>query len=82
MINKRSWKEFKDCGMLWWINTFLHVMGWSIAYELDEDGNISEVYPARVKYRGFREKANADGYIKVSQYMKENADELLKEALD
>lgn len=82
MINKKSWKEFRDCGLLWWVNMILHTMGWAICYEFDEDNNISEVYPARVKFRGFENKNNTDGYIKVSQFMKENADELLQEALD
>ena len=60
----------------------LHTMGWAICYEFDEENNISEVYPARVKFRGFGDKNNTDGYIKVSQFMKENAEELLQEALD
>lgn len=82
MIRKKSWKEFRKCGMLWWINMVLHTMGWAITYEYDDDGNISEVYPARVKFRGFSEQTNTDGYIKVSQYIKDNADELLEEAMD
>ena len=82
MVNKKSWKEFRDCGLLWWVNMILHTMGWAICYEFDEDNNISEVYPARVKFRGFGDKNNTDGYIKVSQFMKENAEDLLKEALE
>lgn len=82
MVRKKSWKEFKECGMLWWINTILHTMGWALTYEYDDDGNISEVCPARVKFRGFSEQGNTNGYIKVSQYMKDNADDLLKEAMD
>ena len=39
MINKKSWKEFRECGMLWWINMILHTMGWAITYEFDEEGN-------------------------------------------
>ena len=34
-----------------------------------EDGEVKDVYPARVKYRGFGEKNNIEGYIKVSEYM-------------
>lgn len=80
MVNKKSWKEFRDSGMLWWINMILHTMGWAIAYNFDDDGNISDVFPARVKYRGFSDKNNSEGYIKVSKYMKDNAAELLEEA--
>jgi hypothetical protein len=82
MINKKSWKEFKEHGMLWWINMILHTMGWALVYDYDDNGNILEVYPARVKFRGFSEQSNTDGFIKVSQYMKDNADVLLKEAMD
>lgn len=27
MVNKKSWKEFRDSGMLWWINMILHTFG-------------------------------------------------------
>lgn len=80
MINKKSWEEFRDSGMFWWINMILHTFGWAITYKFDDNGNIMEVYPARVKFRGFGEKNNTEGYIKVSQFMKENAESLLKES--
>jgi hypothetical protein len=80
MLKEKSWKEFKDTGMLWLINTTLHVFGWAIAYELDEAGNIVRVYPARCKFRGFSEDVNTKGYKEVSKYMLDNAEELFKEA--
>lgn len=80
MINKKSWEEFRNSGMLWWINMILHTFGWAITYKFDDDGDIMEVYPARVKFRGFGEKNNTEGYIKVSQFMKDNAESLLKES--
>ena len=79
MVTKISWKEFRDSGMLWWINMILHTFGLAIVYDM-EDGEITNVYPARVKYRGFAEKNNTDGYIKISKYIKENAEELVREA--
>lgn len=79
MVNKISWKEFKDSGMLWWINMILHTFGLAIVFDM-EDGEIKEVYPARVKYRGFGEKNNIEGYIKVSEYMNKNAGILLEES--
>lgn len=79
MINKKAWKEFVESGMLWWINMILHTFGWSICYEVEDD-EIVDVYPARVKFRGFSEKNNTEGYQKVSQYMKNNVDELLEES--
>ena len=80
MIEKKSWKEFRESGFLWWINMILHTFGWAIVYESDENQEISSVYPARVKFRGFNEKSNTDGYIKVSKYIQANAEELLKES--
>lgn len=44
------------------------------------EGQINRVYPARVKFRGFDEKTNTDGYKKVSTYLKDNIEELEKEA--
>lgn len=74
MVNKKTWQEFKDSGLLWWINMILHTFGWAIVFE------IINVYPARVKYRGFDMKSTENGYIKVSKYMDENSKELLEEA--
>ena len=65
--------------MLWWINMILHTFGLAIVYDM-EDGEIKDVYPARVKYRGFGEKNNTDGYIKVSEYINKNFKELLSES--
>ena len=79
MIAEKSWEEFRDSGFLWWINMILHTFGWAITVKM-EDGKVIDAYPARVKFRGFGEKNNTEGYIKVSQYMKENVSELLEEA--
>lgn len=64
MLTKKTWKEFRDSGFLWWINMILHTFGWAIVVDVDDDG----------------EKNNTEGYIKVSQYMKDNVSDLLKEA--
>jgi len=79
MINRKTWEEFRNSGLLWWVNQQLHIFGWSIVVVMEDD-KILEAYPARVKFRGFDDNNNTQGYIKVSKYMKENADELLKEA--
>lgn len=80
MVTKKTWKEFRESGFLWWINMILHTFGWSIVVDIDDNGEITDAYPARVKFRGFGEKNNTEGYIKVSQYMKENISDLLEEA--
>lgn len=82
MVKKKTWTEFRDSGLLWWINMILHTFGWAIVCTVDRDENILDVYPARVKFRGFGENSNTEGYAKVSQYMKENSKELLEESMD
>lgn len=79
MTEEKQWKEFRDSGLLWFINQSLHLFGWAIVVEL-VDGEIIRAYPARVKFRGFSEDCNTNGYKKVSQYLQQNIDELEKEA--
>lgn len=78
-VNEKLWKEFRESGLLWFINTTLHMFGWALVAEF-EDGEITRVYPARCKFRGFNEDTNTEGYKKVSNYLKENIAELEKEA--
>ena len=80
MVEKKTWQEFRDSGMLWWINMVLHTFGWAVVVAVDDDKNIISAYPARVKFRGFDEKSNTKGYKNVSKYMKENAEQLEIEA--
>ena len=82
MVFKKSWDEFRKSGLLFFINQILHVFGWAIVVEVDENSKVINSYPARVRFRGFDEKSQEEGYIKISEYMKNNADKLLKEALD
>lgn len=80
MVTRKTWKEFRECGLLWWINMLLHTFGWSIVINVGDNGDITDVYPARVKFRGFGEKNNTEGYIKVSEYLKENIAEIEEES--
>ena len=79
---KKTWKELQDSGLLFIINQTLHIFGWAIVFIIaDDTGEIIDVYPARVKFRGFKEKSVEQGYIKISEYMALNAEELLKEVI-
>jgi len=81
MVQKKTWKEFRDVKMLWFVNRMLHIMGWAIVYDYEEDGNtLKSVYPARVKFRGFDENTETEGFIGISDYLAKNAEELAKEA--
>ena len=48
MITKKSWKEFRESGLLFITNQFLHIFGYALVYSFDDNGEIEEVYPARV----------------------------------
>lgn len=81
MVSKKTWDEFRESGLLWWINTMLHMFGWAIVVDV-EDGIVVGTYPARVKFRGFGEIETDQGYQKVSRYLAENADQLYSETLE
>lgn len=78
---RKSWEEFKNAGLLWWINRMLHLFGWAIAYEYsDESNKLVEVYPMRVKFRGFTEQIETENFQRLSKYVKKSAAELEKES--
>lgn len=81
MIAEKSWEEFRDSGLLWFINAILHAFGWSIVVEMDK-GEIIRGYPARVKFRGFSEERNTEGYKQLSTYMYQNSGEIISEVYD
>ena len=79
MVERKTWKEFQDSKLLWWINRSLHLFGWAIVLNCEDNGDITEVYPARVNFRGFDEKTEEEGFIKLTEHLKTNIDELVKE---
>jgi len=79
MVNKKDWNEFRSTGLVLIINQILHIFGWAIVFEV-ENNEVKNVYPARVKFRGFGNDSTSEAYKKLSEYMLENAEELNKEA--
>lgn len=80
MTQKKTWLEFRNTGLLLVLNQILHVFGWAIVFSFDENDELVEVYPARVKFRGFDNKVTSESYKKISKYMHDNSDELLRES--
>lgn len=76
-INSSAWEEFRDTGLLWWINQQLHLFGYAICVNF-EKGKITAAYPAKTESRGFDEKNNAKGYEILTQYLKNNIDTFMK----
>ncbi len=79
MITKKEWSEFRDTGLVLIINQILHIFWWALVFEI-ENGETKNVYPARVKFRGFDNKSIEESYRKLSKYMFDNAKELNDEA--
>lgn len=77
-VDKRKWEEFRDSKLLWWINRSLHLFGWAIVLDEEDDGTISAAYPAKVKYRGFSESTEDEGFEILSNYLDSSMDEILK----
>ena len=69
-FDKRDWKEFRETGLFHFVNSFLHIFGWVIVVDVNDDGTVSSVYPARTDYRGFPEESNDRAYARVTEFMK------------
>ncbi len=76
MTNRKSWKEFQEAGLLWWINRSLHLFGWAIVFEVDSLGRVTEVYPARTSARGFHLPEEDAGFIALTNHLANIAPEL------
>lgn len=76
MLDEKSWEEFQNSGLLWLVNTFLHVFGWALLVKVDDDGNFCGCAPCRTDYRGFTTEVNDEGYLKITDWLKENIDAL------
>lgn len=82
MIKEMSLKEFRDSGLLWYINQQLHLFGVALTVEINDNNEPIRLYPARCKFRGFSEEVNTNGYKKVSKYLNQHSEELLKDCDD
>jgi hypothetical protein len=76
-VNMKSWDEFQKTGLFWLINSVLHVFGWAIVFEREHgEKDICNVFPARVKYRGFSEPAQSAAHGMIADYLSKNIEEL------
>ena len=75
VIDECNWKEFRETGLLWWINRQLHLFGWSICVEVDQ-GKITRVFPAKNECRGFSQEIETMGFAMLSSYLSEISEDL------
>jgi hypothetical protein len=80
MIQKKTWEAFQAVGLLWWVNRMLHMFGWSIVYLYGDKSDVIEVYPARVRFRGFSPEVESDGFIRLTEHLQDNIEELARES--
>ena len=81
MIEKRTWQEFRDSKLLWWANRLLQTFGWSLIAVV-EKSKVVDVYPARVKFRGYSEDIDNSGFVGIVDYVVKNSDELKNDIQD
>jgi hypothetical protein len=81
MVEKKSWDEFRQTGLALFINSILHVFGYAIVFDIDEEsGLVKDCYPARVKFRGFDDQSVSESHKNISNYLADNITELQEEA--
>lgn len=65
-----AWDEFREIGLLWWVNRVLHVFGWVIYVEVDTKGKTTKVFPGRCTFTGFTEEGETRGHERLQAYIK------------
>lgn len=80
-LDQRSWDEFRSSGMLFFVNTLLHFMGWAITVNV-KDGKVTGVFPARTRFRGFTYTDQTEQHYNVARYLRDNAPNFPTEVLD
>jgi hypothetical protein len=81
LLEEKSWDEFRQTGLLWFVNSILHTFGWAITCECDDNTlKVQRVYPARTTFRGFDPADELDARQRVSAFLMDNASELYSEA--
>lgn len=77
-VKSISGKEFKESGMLWFINSILHTFGMALTWNPSTDA----IEPVITKFRGFEEKYNDQGYRALTEYMRDNSASLMPDVTE
>lgn len=78
-VVEASWEEFKDAGLLWWINRGLHLFGWAIVL-IVENEKVVRAFPARCKFRGFCEESEEQGFHRLTQHIEKEIPRLVEDS--
>ena len=74
-----TWDEFREAGLLWFVNRQLHVFGVALVATIDDAGNAEHVGPVRADFRGFTPDREALGYQRLTAFMAAELPRLTKE---
>jgi hypothetical protein len=73
---RRSWEEFRETGLLYFINSFLHIFGWEITAYIDGEGKTVECCPTQTDFREINIDSAKLSYKKLARYMKDHSHKL------
>lgn len=71
-------KEFINNGLLWFVNRTLHLFGYAIQVDIYPDG-AQNIHVDKCSFRGFVKESETKGFTKVTKYLQENVNKLLKD---
>lgn len=82
-VKEIKWEEFRNSGLLLFVNSFLHIFGRAIVFDFKKDkkGNqkLKRVYFARCKYRGFDLGSISSSHTALVNFLEKNIKELKKD---
>ncbi len=64
-----SWETFRQTGMLWMVNRTLHIFGWSIVVEYDDNDKPLRAYPAQTEWKGFPRNVDDANYDRIDNWL-------------
>ena len=76
--------EFREAGLLWWVNRIIMLFGWVIITEVEmgEKEKVTKCYPARTKFRGFDAATEDRSYKKLTDHLAVTINDLSYEVID
>lgn len=82
MVEDMDLNEFRNSGLLWWVNRQLHLFGAALSVDVDKDGNVSNLRPLKCKFRGFSEGVETDGFANLTCYLEDNSGQLVDDVTE
>lgn len=79
-MKKQSWEDFRLAGLLWYVNRILHVFGWTIVLEVNDDDTIADAWPSRTRWKGFSPELDAVNFDRMRQTMRDVGTESIARA--